>query len=160
MKEIYEMKGAGRSIRGIAEELGIARNMVRRYLKSPEAMRPRHRPSRGSKLDTYTEYVDRRVSEGLELGDALRQHTETFRRITSVPSEMILSGAEPPLPTETKSRLFSIAHNALTNAFRHANAGRRWSAWTSGTASSGCPSRTTGWACRRTLPSGARGSPA
>ena len=29
-------------------------------------MRPKHRPSRGSKLDAYTEYVDRRVSEGLE----------------------------------------------------------------------------------------------
>ena len=40
MKEIYEMRGAGRSIRGIAGELGIARNKVRRYLKSPEAMRP------------------------------------------------------------------------------------------------------------------------
>ena len=31
MKEIYEMKGAGRSIRGIAGELGIARDTVRRY---------------------------------------------------------------------------------------------------------------------------------
>ena len=54
MKEIYEMKGAGRSIRGIADDLGIARNTVRRYLKSPEAMRPypkfteRVWPQRGS----------------------------------------------------------------------------------------------------------------
>ena len=39
MKEIYEMKGAGCSVRGIAGELGIARNTVRRYLKSPEAIR-------------------------------------------------------------------------------------------------------------------------
>ena len=31
MKEIYEMKGAGRSIRGVADDLGIARNTVRRY---------------------------------------------------------------------------------------------------------------------------------
>ena len=66
VKEIYEMKGAGRSIRGIAGELGIARNTARRYLKSPEAMRPKPRPSRGSKVDAYTEYVDRRLSEGLE----------------------------------------------------------------------------------------------
>ena len=66
MKEIYEMKGAGRSVRGIAEELGIARNTVRRYLKSPESMNPKPRPRRGSKLDPYTEYVDRRMSEGLE----------------------------------------------------------------------------------------------
>ena len=64
VKEIYEMKGAGRSIRGIAGELDIAGNTVRRYLKSPEAMRPKHRPSRGSKLDAYTEYVDRRGPRG------------------------------------------------------------------------------------------------
>ena len=42
MKEIYEMKGAGHSIRDIARELDISRNTVRRYLKSPEAMRPSH----------------------------------------------------------------------------------------------------------------------
>ena len=30
MNEIYEMKGAGRSIGGIAEELGVARNTLRR----------------------------------------------------------------------------------------------------------------------------------
>ena len=54
MKEIYEMKGAGRSVRGIAGELGIARNTVRRYLKSPEAIRAKPRPQRASKLDPYT----------------------------------------------------------------------------------------------------------
>ena len=46
VKEIYEMKGAGRSIRGIAGDLGVARNTVRRYLKSPESMRPKPRPQR------------------------------------------------------------------------------------------------------------------
>ena len=48
VKEIYEKKGAGCSIRGIADELGIARNAVRRYLRIPEAMRPGPRPLRGS----------------------------------------------------------------------------------------------------------------
>ena len=66
MKEIYEMKGAGRSVRAIAGELGIARNTVRRYLKSPEAIRAKPRPQRASKLDPYTGYVDRRLDEGLE----------------------------------------------------------------------------------------------
>ena len=66
MKEIYEMNGAGRSIREIARELEVSRNTVRRYLKSPEAMRPKLRRRRGSKLDPYTEYIDRRISEGLE----------------------------------------------------------------------------------------------
>ena len=31
---------------------------------------------------------------------------------------------EPPLSTITKSLLFAIAHNALTNVMRHAHAGR------------------------------------
>ena len=66
VKEIYEMKGAGRSIRGIAEDLGIARNTVRRYLNSPEAMRPKPRLPRASKLDPYPGYIDRRLDEGLE----------------------------------------------------------------------------------------------
>ena len=66
VKEIYEMKGAGRSIRGIAGELGIARNTVRRYLKSPEAIRAKRRAQRASKLDPYTGYIDRRLDEGLE----------------------------------------------------------------------------------------------
>ena len=66
VKEICEMKGAGRSIRGIAGELGIARNTVRRYLNSLEAIRPTPRPRRASKLDPYAKFVDRRMSEGLE----------------------------------------------------------------------------------------------
>ena len=47
VKEIYEMKGAGCSIRGIADGLGIARNTVRRHLNTPEAMRSKPRPLRG-----------------------------------------------------------------------------------------------------------------
>ena len=66
VKEIYELKGAGCSIREIARELDVSRNTVRRYLKSPEAMRPKPRRRRVSKLDAYTDYIDHRMSEGLE----------------------------------------------------------------------------------------------
>ena len=45
---------------------GLARNTVLRYLKSPEAIRPQPRPPRGSKLDPYTEYLQHRMSKGLE----------------------------------------------------------------------------------------------
>ena len=62
--------------------------------------------------------------EGRALGRVLWSHTETFERVASVPAEMLQSGTEPPLAVETRSRLFSIAHNALTNAFLHAGAGR------------------------------------
>ena len=66
MKEIYEMHGRGHSARAIARELGLARNTVLRYLNSPEAMFPKPRSPRGSKLDSYTEYIDQRLAEGLE----------------------------------------------------------------------------------------------
>ena len=64
------------------------------------------------------------IFEGKELGRVLESHTATFTTITSVPVEMTQSGSEPPLTMEIRARLFSIAHNALTNAFRHARASR------------------------------------
>ena len=60
------MHGRGHSARTIARELGLARNTVIRYLNSPDAIVPKPRPPRGSKLDSYTEYIDRRLAEGLE----------------------------------------------------------------------------------------------
>ena len=64
------------------------------------------------------------ILEGRELGRVLWSHCATFGRITAVPTEMSQSGTEPPLATETRTRLFSIAHNALTNAFLHARPAR------------------------------------
>ena len=66
VKEIYELKGQGYSAREIARTLGLARNTVLRYLKDPEAIVPKARSLRGSKLDSYADYIDWRMSEGLE----------------------------------------------------------------------------------------------
>ena len=65
-----------------------------------------------------------RIFEGRELGWTLDSHVATFRSITSMSAELTQNEVEPPLSIETKSMLFSIAHNALTNAFRHAGASR------------------------------------
>lgn len=64
------------------------------------------------------------IFEGRELSRVLRSHASTFSTITSIPTEMAQTGKEPFLPTVTRRRLFSIAHNALTNALRHAEASR------------------------------------
>ncbi len=64
------------------------------------------------------------IYEGRELGRALRSHATSFTNVTTVPAEIEQTGVEPPLSTETRSVLFSIAHNALTNAYRHAEATR------------------------------------
>ena len=64
------------------------------------------------------------IFDGRELGWTLDSHVATFRFITLVEAELTQNGVEPSLSTEAKSMLFSIAHNALTNAFRHAGASR------------------------------------
>ena len=64
------------------------------------------------------------IFEGRELSRTLASHVETFTAITSVPAEMTQCGAEPPISTEVKGLLFSIAHNALTNAYRHAKSAK------------------------------------
>ena len=64
------------------------------------------------------------IFRGEDLRVVLDAHAATFTIITSVPAELAQQGAEPPLSTITKSLLFSIAHNALTNVIRHANASR------------------------------------
>ncbi len=64
------------------------------------------------------------IFRGEELGEVLEAHAGTFTVITSVPAEFVQHGTEPPLPTITRSLLFSIAHNALTNVVRHAGAQR------------------------------------
>ena len=60
--------------------------------------------------------------EGRELSRALRSHASTFAALASIPTEMIQSGDEPQLSSATRRLLFSIAHNALTNALRHSDA--------------------------------------
>lgn len=62
------------------------------------------------------------IFQGKELNYLLRAHTSTFTTITSLPALFTHSGEEPPLSTIQRTLLFSIVHNALTNAFRHASA--------------------------------------
>ena len=62
------------------------------------------------------------IYEGRELAWALRSHVASFTNVTKVPAEMTQSGIEPPLSVADRRRIFAIAHNALTNAYRHADA--------------------------------------
>ena len=76
MKEIYDMKGAGCSTRESAQRLGLARNTVRKYLNTPEAVLPKPRKPRRSKLDPYRDYIELRLSEGLENCVVLQRELE------------------------------------------------------------------------------------
>jgi transposase len=65
VKRLYELHGQGVSIRGIAAELGIARNTVRTYLRSEGVPRPKPRPRRGSKLDPHEAFLQQRLAAGV-----------------------------------------------------------------------------------------------
>ena len=62
--------------------------------------------------------------EGSSLGSVLQSHVATFTTITSIPTEFNREGDEPPLSSDIRSSMFAIAHNALTNSFRHSRAAR------------------------------------
>ena len=66
VRAMYELKGKGQSIRGIARELGLSRNTVRKYLRSPEIPKARPPAKRVSKLEPYKQYIERRLSHGVD----------------------------------------------------------------------------------------------
>lgn len=66
VKQLYELHGAGMSIREMARRLGVSRNTVRRYLRAPEVPRPAPRPPRSSKLDPYKEFILQRLAQGVD----------------------------------------------------------------------------------------------
>ena len=57
MKDLYELKGEGHSVRGITREPGISRHTVRKYVRSPGVPKASKRSRRGSKLDPYLDFV-------------------------------------------------------------------------------------------------------
>src|SRR5438270_5120900 len=60
---IHDVHAQGKSVQAIAQELSISRTTVRKYLKHPEAVIPKPRPSRPSKLDAYKEQIKKWVME-------------------------------------------------------------------------------------------------
>jgi transposase len=58
--EIRVLSRQGKSIRAIARRLGVSRNTMRRYLRSPGLPRYQREP-RAGKLDSYKQYIAERV---------------------------------------------------------------------------------------------------
>jgi transposase len=63
VKQIYELRGQGCSLREIARRLEISRNTVRKYVRAPEVPKPKPRPRRGSKLDPFKDHIIKRLAE-------------------------------------------------------------------------------------------------
>jgi transposase len=64
-ERVHELHAAGMSLRKIGEELGLARNTVRKYFRqAPEPPLPTPRPLRASQLDRFEDYLLQRWSQG------------------------------------------------------------------------------------------------
>lgn len=66
LKRVYELHGAGQSVRAIAQQLGIARNTVRKFLRAPAVLQPAPRPRRASKLAPYVPYIQQSLADGVD----------------------------------------------------------------------------------------------
>jgi len=60
--EIRVLSRQGKSIRGIAKELGVSRNTVREHLRDPRPRRYGPRLPRVTKLDPYRAYLESRIA--------------------------------------------------------------------------------------------------
>jgi len=64
-QRVQALHASGMSLRKIGEELGLARNTVRKYFRQPpEPPLPTPRPLRASQLDAYEDYLLERWSQG------------------------------------------------------------------------------------------------
>lgn len=78
-QRIQELHAGGMSLRKIGEELGLARNTVRKYFRQPpEPSLPTPRPLQASKLDRFEDYILTRVSQGC------RNAAQIYREITAL----------------------------------------------------------------------------
>jgi transposase len=65
VKSIYSLHAQGRPIREISRTLRVSRNTVRKYVRAPELPKPKPRPRRGSRLEPYLDYVQKRLAENV-----------------------------------------------------------------------------------------------
>src|SRR4051812_28374750 len=66
VQQICVLSGQGMPVREIARTLGLSRNSVRKYLRSPGVPVAKVRAPRPSLLDPYKDYVRVRLADGLE----------------------------------------------------------------------------------------------
>ena len=66
MQQIYVLRGRGCQCARSRGRLGLSRNSVRKYLRSPGVPVAKARAPRPSLLDPYKDYVRVRLADGLE----------------------------------------------------------------------------------------------
>jgi transposase len=119
-ERVQELHAAGLSLRKIGEELGLARNTVRKYFRqAPELPLPTPRPLRPSELDPYEDYLLARWSQGER--NAAQLHREISERGYSGSASMVrayvghlrTTTADGSPPRSRKERAKAISPRAL-----------------------------------------------
>jgi len=119
-QRINELHEGGMSLRKIGEELGLARNTVRKYFRQPpEPPLPTPRPLRASKLDRYEDYILTRLSQGCR--NAAQIHREITEmgyqgghtNVRAYVAHLRKSTADGSAPVSRKERAQAVSPRAL-----------------------------------------------
>src|SRR5438552_225469 len=119
-QRVQELHASGMSLRKIGEELGLARNTVRKYFRQPpEPPLPTPRPLRASQLDPYEDYLLERWSQGER--NAAQLHREIGERgypgstslVRAYVSHLRTTTADGSPPRSRKQRASALSPHAL-----------------------------------------------
>jgi transposase len=125
-QRVQELHASGMSLRKIAEELGLARNTVRKYFRQPPDLPlPTPRPLRASQLDPYEDYLLERWSQGEQ--NAAQLHREIRERgypgcaslVRAYVRHLRTTTADGSPPRSRKERAKAVSPRALRWLLSH-----------------------------------------
>ncbi len=125
-QRVQELHTNGMSLRKIGEELGLARNTVRKYVRStPEPPLPTPRPLRASQLDPYEDYLLERWSQGERTAAQLyreiraRGYPGCATMVRAYVAHLRSTTADGSAPRSRKERAQAISPRALRWLLAH-----------------------------------------
>jgi Transposase/zinc-finger of transposase IS204/IS1001/IS1096/IS1165 len=112
-ERVQELHTTGMSLRKIGEELGLARNTVRKYFRqAPDPPLPTPRPLRASRLDPYEDYLLARWSQGERNAALMRDKLRKVNPVTKDERSCYLPCGPTKSTTGVKAKTSAPSHSA------------------------------------------------